>query len=477
MPTEVTDPDLLNQLNGNGNEVTDPQLLAQLNATTEADPNYVPPDTNTMPLANNPFAGHGFWNNVLMGAGQGAYNLGTGAQELYARATGNQSELAALQARQASDRQLTAPLDATVGGKVGQGLGTAAATAPAMLIPGMQGVAGGALVGGITGALQPTATGQGLGTTALNTGTGAVGGSLGAAGGRVLGNWLTARAAEPLMGWTPGAASQTVAQATGSNAPALTRAAIGERAAELSSIFQQVRSPSITADLSTTPAAVDAISGDLSPSARQLFENNPNVQDLVNYATGAGTANGKQLGNLSTGLRQDASTALNSEGGNREVGLALGALKDHVDDTLGNSIPDPTLKAAYAAARPQYGLLQDVRFTPSLLNPATGKINATALGNYLQRNNTQYTAGADSPLFRAAEWGQASGEGKGPPRFTIDNFALPWLKYWATENPVSRAATGVASRAGAPWLPQTMRYGLPGLGANAANQLGGLFGQ
>jgi hypothetical protein len=81
--------------------------------------------------------------------------------------------------------QRDAPLMATTAGKVGNVVGGAAFTAPAMLIPGAQGLAGAALTGAGIGAMQPVQTG---GSRTANTLFGAGGGAAGYGASKLIGN-------------------------------------------------------------------------------------------------------------------------------------------------------------------------------------------------------------------------------------------------------------------------------------------------
>jgi hypothetical protein len=372
--------------------------------------------------------------------------------------TGGPSMDADIQEKRGTDRAI----NSTYGGMAGR----AGAVAPAAVLAGPS-VGANALLGGTIGALQPTTSTDLYGTgnaaaTAANTLGGAATSAAFSAVGNKLAGWATGRAAEPFMGWSTKSANAALARGVGSDASALDQAALGQRATELSQTFSAGRNAATNVDLLPTPATMGQIAAKLNPSARRLFESNDNVTDLMNHATGPGGVNGEALGLVSTGLRQDAYTALNSEGGNREVGLALQELRRHVEGQITAGIQDPALRAAYTAAMPQYGLLQDVRYNPSVLNAATGDANMEALGKYFQRNNPAYTSGATSDLFDAAQWGQSGGGAKGAPRFGLNR---PWESpiYWAGNNPVSRAAGGVASRALAPVAP-AIPYGFSGLG-------------
>lgn len=81
--------------------------------------------------------------------------------------------------------RLDAPLMATTSGKVGNVLGGAAFSAPAMLIPGAQGLAGAALTGAGLGMVQPVQTG---GSRTANTIFGGAGGAAGYGASKLIGN-------------------------------------------------------------------------------------------------------------------------------------------------------------------------------------------------------------------------------------------------------------------------------------------------
>lgn len=464
MPTEVTDPALLQQLNAPQNEVTDPELLKQLNAPayTPHD-NYVPPDMNAT-VANSPLAPGGFLRNLWIGENEASNSLFTGLKERYYQLTGNQPALTALQSQIASDRQLFAPANATGGTKLGNFMGQIAPGAAASLIPGMQGYAGAALIGGLQGAAQPTTENE---SALLNTGVGLASAPLAKFAGDMIGGALT-------RSLTGRASNTALANAVGSDASKLTDQAIGERSAELNALYRAVRSPNAMA--SVDPAMVQNVANGLDASSRSAFEANPNVSDLLGHITGRGEASAEQLGNISTGLRQDAYGAINSEGGNRELGRALYALRDQVESRIRSTISDPELAAQYAAAPRQYGLLQDVSTNPTLLNPTTGRAKMLNIANYLNRNFTDYSdASNKSPLYLAAKLAQgASDEGKAPPPFDLaKNLGVPWFLYkigqnygeQGTRTAATAAALAPLSRGLRTGLPvaSAFRYGLPGL--------------
>lgn len=425
--------------------------------------NLAPPPAPTAPVAQaDPNSTYpvgsefgAFFRNALAGAASLREKAGMAGAQMYASAF-NPSLTPVLNQQAAAQRAYYAPLQSTFAAKAGE----AGIVAPLALVPGANTLVGAGLVGGGLGALQPTVGGESRG---INTAVGAGLGLGGRYAGNTLASWITQRATQPVMGYTQSTNNRLLAQAVGSQAAALNQGEIGTQASRLGSIFEQGRSPNVTADLSSMPSVLDGIASKLDPSSRAAFESNPTVNDLLTHVTGPGSATLEKLGNISTGLRQDAYSALNSQGGNREVGLALGGLREHIENTIQSSIPDQSLRNAYAAARPQYGLLQDVRYNPTVLKASTGDVNMTAMGNYLQRNNPKFTSAsaADNPLFRAATWGQATGQGKGAPELNLVN-AIQWARYWAINNPASRLAGGVTSRALNP-VSTAVPRGLQGL--------------
>lgn len=155
-------------------------------------------------------------DRTLSGAGKAFVDLGTGVEQLGARAldavaprqaglgdlvTGAPvSRVAQLQQQVALSRERDAPLMSTVAGKVGNIVGNAAVTLPTLAIPGANTVAGAGIIGAALGAAQPTTS---AGETLTNT---AIGGVTGAAG-QWLGNRITNAVGQRLVN------RQTAAQA------------------------------------------------------------------------------------------------------------------------------------------------------------------------------------------------------------------------------------------------------------------------
>lgn len=445
---------------------------------TELRQQLVPMGSPTSTAAYSPVAGNSFGQNTLLGIGKLYTDVPLAARQAYAQLTGGDESTVVdpFTGQTAAQKRATdQPLMGTWGGKAGM----VAGALPLALIPGANTYTGAALLGGGMGALTPTVGDE---SRLLNTGVGTALGLASKYGADKVSGWLTQRAAEPFMGWNLKTGNAAAAEAVGSEAPKLDQPAIAAANARLSGIFQRARDPAVDVPISTptSQAVTDAEQG-LNQSSRAAFWKSEQVNDLMAHLQ-SGTANAQQLGQISSRLGNEAAGEMTTKGGDRALGRALYALQDHVDDLVGSSIKDPDLAAAYEAARPQWRNLQMLTARPSILNSASGDINLTALGKYLQRaDKPGYLRGGNqSDLYNAARWGQATGEGKGAPPFTLGNFALPWAKYYAMNNPAARALGGAVSRIGAPLAPVIGR-GVPGLALGGVPEFealgGGLLGR
>lgn len=115
-------------------------------------------------------------SNLLAGAGKAFVDVGRGVQQLFNDSPQLQAEIDAAKKRDA-------PLMKTGAGMAGNALGAIGIAAPAMAIPGVNTVAGSALLGGLTGFLQPVASDE---TRLANTGYGTILGGAGQAIGNLV---------------------------------------------------------------------------------------------------------------------------------------------------------------------------------------------------------------------------------------------------------------------------------------------------
>jgi hypothetical protein len=465
MPSEVTDPDLLKQLNGSPQEVTDPAVLSQLNrprfgtgqSLDVVGNQLVPSDSEEAAAAQSPVSGNSFLKNTQLGIGKLYTDVALGGKQLYSQGadalTGG-NRYAASQQQAADKRALDAPLQATGGGKVGQFAGAL----PLAFVPGANTYVGAGMIGGSMGALQPTTAGE---SRLLNTGIGAGMGIAGKYAGDKLSGWITDRAQQPFMGWSQKTGNQAAAQAVGSEAPELTQKAIGDASKRFNRIFGAARNPDVTVPVADdTLTALEKAGAGLNSSSRKALMANDQVTDLISHLGSQPTA--AQLGTISSQLGKEAAGEMAAKGGDRALGQALFAVKDHVDQIIGQSITDPALKGEYAAALPQYRTFLTLTRRPTLLNSSTGDVNLRNLGNYLQRYDTGFREGTNtSPLYQAARFGQASTIGSRPPPPILQ--PLKFAAYHAVNNPVVGVLGGTASRLGAPLAPLIQR-GLPAAG-------------
>jgi hypothetical protein len=387
-------------------------------------------------------------SHVLEGAGKLYTDIGLGAKQTWAQMMGNDPNTVTdpvTGQTSAEKRTRDKPLQATTGAKVGE----LAGALPLAFVPGANSYGGAAALGGALGATQPTVGDE---SRLLNTGIGGAAGVAGKWGGDKVGHWLTQRAAQPFMGWNQQTANRAFADAVGSTAPKLDQPAIAETAQRLGGIFTQARNPAVQVPIpgATSQVLSDAESG-LSASSREAFWRDPQVNELMGHLQ-AGTANAKELGTISSKLGNTAAGEMSSKGGDRELGKALFALREHADDLVGQSITDPALSAAYDAARPQYRTFLMAR-RPTILNSTTGDVNMRNLGNYLQKADFAGFAkgGNTSDLYNAARFGQATGLGSRPPPPILQ--PIKWAGYHAVNNPLIGALGGTVSRLGAPLAP------------------------
>lgn len=116
----------------------------------------------------------------------------------------------------------------------------------------------------------------------------------------------------------------------------------------------------------------------------------------------------KQLGQLSSKLGRAAYKQMTGQNGDRDLGKALYAVKDHVDDLVQQNLTGEG-KTAYANARGQYRNLMHLTSRGNIVNPSTGNVNGVALASRLQQaDRPGFLFGRNtSPLYGAARFAQA----------------------------------------------------------------------
>ena len=143
-----------------------------------------------------------------------------------------------------------------------------------------------------------------------------------------------------------------------------------------------------------------------------LLANNASVSDhplvnqLLNLVSG-GKITGRQAQQLSTKLGRAVKTQMKTANGDRELGMALGQVKELTDDILAQGLQSDAA-GAFNTARRQYRILM-LAETPQVTNSANGNVSLANLANLLARTDKNgYTRGINqSDLYNAARFAQA----------------------------------------------------------------------
>lgn len=199
--------------------------------------------------------------------------------------------------------------------------------------------------------------------------------------------------------------------AIGENTDSLDSIALGRAADRLGNVFDTIRAPGRIAivDPQATPRVLEGIDADfegLLPNNGSIRDN-PLVRNLETLA-GQGSINGEQLGSLSSKLGRAAWKQMSSPNGDRDMGQALYAVKDHVDDLVQSGLT-PAEAEAYAQARQQYRNLMLITSRTGIVNPSTGNVSGIALANKLQQaDKAGFLYGRNqSDWYNAARFAQA----------------------------------------------------------------------
>ena len=402
-------------------------------------------------------------DNLLAGAGGGAYGLWLGAKQLLGKADPQEIE---------DHRKAMEGLRSTTAGTIGDISGQVAAGAiPALLAgPAAAGYAGSVGIGAGLGALQPTLENESRGQNiALGAAGGAAGkyvgdklvGLLRGRGGSVA-DQMALQSDETLKGL--GEPSQEVlkkgqamgfkatpGQASGSktlqkfeaamesnpftagafddikthNAGVLNRVtagAIGEKADYVNStILEQAKDRigsvyKMVADKTARQIPADEfvtrlkqINTDLEgllPS-NMSFIDNPLVKNFIEVAQ-KGQATGEQLQQIASKLGKAAAKNMTSQGGDRDLGMALFQVKDLADDYLRSGLSGETAKV-FDAARTQYRNLMMLTSRTGVVNTSSGDVSKAALANVLaSKDKPGYMFGKNqSDFYNAARFGDA----------------------------------------------------------------------
>lgn len=213
----------------------------------------------------------------------------------------------------------------------------------------------------------------------------------------------------------------------------------------------------------------------------------PIVRDFFEVVA-KGSPTGRQLANISSKLGNAIRTEMIGKSGDRNLGMALGDVKEYVDELLVQGMTKAKADK-FMQARGQYRTLLTLVNNAGVTDPVTGRVSGPTLANVLQRTDrTGFTRGRNvSDLYQAARFSRAfrdpignSGTATRMPLNTAEMVASIPLNIAArayTSTPAVNAAlrTQAAAQAAAPFVQPLLapispyaQYMLPGAG--------GLFG-
>lgn len=483
--------------------------------------------------------------NLLAGVGGGMTGLYLGAKQRLGMASPEEIE---------QHKQAMEGLRSTTSGTIGDILGQVAAAVPAAFIPGANTYTGAAMIGGGLGALQPTRENESVTeNAALGAAGGAAGKYVGdkllrflRGRGANVENQLAMQSGEELAGLaqpsqeilkkgqamgfksTPGQASgsktlqkfeaalesnpftagvfddikthnagvlnRVTAKAIGENSDHVNATVLEQAKDRIGAVYKMVadknpRSIPID-DFAARMQQIDSSLEGLLP-ANVSFIDNPLVKNFLDVAQ-KGQATGEQLQQIASKLGKAAAKNMTTQGGDRDLGMALFQVKDLADDYLRSGLNGETAKL-FDAARGQYRNLMMLTSRTGVVNTATGDVSKTALPNVLaSKDKAGYMFGKNqSDFYNAARYGDAfrpivgdSGTAtRSMTNLSLENLAkLPFglvARLYASQ-PMTQAASATGqflNQGAAPQLGQMLQIplqrGIPLLGAQqgaTANQ-------
>lgn len=133
----------------------------------------------------------------------------------------------------------------------------------------------------------------------------------------------------------------------------------------------------------------------------------PLVSQMYHYAQ-TGTASAKQLVDLSSKLGKAARSQMTSPSGDRQLGMALGEVKDMADDLIETGLNGRTQKL-FQQARGNYRNLMTIEGRVGIVNPSNGNVSGATLANALQqKDKAGFLLGRNqTPMYDAARLAQA----------------------------------------------------------------------
>jgi hypothetical protein len=204
------------------------------------------------------------------------------------------------------------------------------------------------------------------------------------------------------------------ASGIGEDSPTLDSVTLGNAAHRIGQVYEGVKGQGpvpidpdlFLGKLAQTESDYQGLIGDGTKS----ITDHPLVKRFMNNAVN-GSATTEQLSDLASKLREASYNQMTSRSGDNQLGMALGDVKEHVDDVLANGLRDsgrPDLADALNTARGQYRNLM-LLTGRNVVNPSSGNANGRALASLLQqKDRSGFLFGNNhTPMYDAARFAQA----------------------------------------------------------------------
>ena len=446
--------------------------------------------------------------NVMAGIGGGMYGAYLGGKQMLGLAKPEEI---------AQHKQAMEGLRSTEAGTAGDILGNVAVAAPAAFIPGANTYVGSALIGAGLGALQPTAENESRGE---NMAFGAAGGAAGkyvgdkliaalrgqgnsarqqavssvertaglskpeqelmrrgqelgfqvtpgqASGSKTLqkleaaleSNPFTSGAFDDIKRNNAGVLNRETAKAIGEQADYVNSTILEQARDRISGVYRMVADDKVrkieTPNVLQKIDLIDKRLEGLLP-ANMSFKDHPLVKNFTELVE-SGQASGKQLQQMASKLGKASFKNMTGQG-DRDLGMALGELKDVADAHLRKGLTGETAKL-FDDARKQYRNLMTITSRTGVVNSSTGDVSKAALPNVLaSKDKAGYVMGKNkSDFYDAARFGEAfkpivgdSGTAtRSMQNLSLENLAkLPFglVARLYTSQPANAAAAGIGN--------------------------------
>lgn len=219
--------------------------------------------------------------------------------------------------------------------------------------------------------------------------------------------------------------NKTAAQSIGENANEVGTSVLAAAHDRIGPVFDQITKGKTFALGDSELAKLANIEQDFNNVTGASLSAHPLVQRALNLIT-EGNVKGEAYQNVVSNLQKAARSNMTSQGGNRELGIALGDIKGMLDAAISPQLPAGE-RFAFDTARSQWRNLVTL-MKPGVVNESTGNVSGATLANVLKRTDKSgYTLGRnDTDLYKMARFAQAFKPAVGDSGTATRGF-VPWL--------------------------------------------------